>query len=64
MNYPPANVWHKASPEIERLVALEPELVRVNPGDWPPLSLPAEWPVERRTEFLSRWQEKSKVGSR
>ena len=51
MNYPPANVWHRVEPTIEQLVAPEPSLIHNSTYR---LSLPAEWPEERRAEFLRR----------
>jgi len=51
----PATHW-RVEPEIERLCAPEPELVRANTGEWPPLFLPKEWDAQRRAEFVLRWR--------
>jgi len=54
VNYPPANVWRQV--QLDPPPDAEPALVAVADD----LSLPAEWPVERRVEFLHRWQQETK----
>ena len=50
--YPPANLWTRLEPEIEQRIEPEPELLQVAAD----LALPLAWPLERRAEFLQRWQ--------
>jgi hypothetical protein len=58
-HYPPAQVWLKLEKEIEQITECEPKLVRANPGGWPELWLPADWPEEKRSAWVERWEAKA-----